>query len=281
MSFLAELDHELQLAGLPGGRRRRIIDEFDDHLRCDPTAVERLGDPAVLARRFADELGSALARRAAFSLFVALAPFGILFGVLFALLSAAGFTAADRNFVGPAVIFGTQLAFVGGTLALLRAWRTRRLTIVTAAQASVLARRTALGLFGGLLTVAGILVGAAHDPVHAATWFAPLAYATAAVGAITLGWATATLVQALRLRPQAPGPAIGDLGTDLGRLAPEKLRSSPWLLALAIAGLVAICIAVAGVAQADAYDGVARALVDATACIAGFALLGRPLGMRT
>lgn len=280
MSYLDDVERELVRLRIPATRRRRILGELDDHLRCDPSAVERLGDPSLLAGRFADELGTAFARRAAVALFAGLAPFGLLFGVLFALLGVAGFTTSDPNFVGPAVILGTQIAFVGGTLALLRAWRLRRESTVTAAQAAVVRRRTALGLVGGALTLAGIVTGASGNPSHIATWFEPLALATAAVGAVTLSTAAGVLVAAYRLRPSSPGPAVGDLESDLGPLVPAPLRGSPWRLALAIAGLVALCIAVAGVVQADPIDGLARALADAAACLAGFAALGRPLGLR-
>jgi hypothetical protein len=280
MNWLDDLGRELAAARIPAARRRRIIAELDDHLNCDPSAVERLGDTVVLARRFADETGTALSRRAAFAVFFALAPFGLLFGALLALLGPAGFRASDENLVGPAVILGTQLAFVGGTLALLRAWRTRRETAVPTAQTAILLRRSALGLGGGLLTVCGIAVGAAQVPAHVAPWFAPLAAATAAVGALTIAAAGVTVVRALQLRPVAPGPADGDLATDLGPLLPEALRERPWRVAFAIAGAVALCIAIAGVVQADPFDGVARGLADALACLGGFAVLGRFLGLR-
>jgi len=281
VSYLDDVGHELVRLHIPAARRRRILGELDDHLRCDPTAVERLGHPALLAGRFADELGTAFARRAAVTLFAALAPFGLLFGVLFALLGVAGFTTSDPNFVGPAVIVGVQIAFVGGSLALLRTWRLRHERTVTAAQAAVVRRRTAFGLAGGALTLIGIVTGASNTAPHVAAWFEPLAFAIAAVGAVTLSAAAIVLVSAYRLRPSLPGPAAGDLESDLGPFVPTPLRGSPWRLALAIAGLVALCIAIAGVVQADPFDGVARALADAAACLAGFAVLGRPLGLRS
>jgi hypothetical protein len=280
MSWLEELRRELDEAGLPARRRARIGAELEDHLRCDPTAEERLGDPRELARRFADEVGTSLTRRAVFGVFVALAPLGLLFGVLFASLGAAGFSTADPTFVGPAVILGTQIAFVGGTLAVLRAWPLRHARAIPAAQATVLLRRSGLGLAGGALTVAGIAVGASQAPAHVAAWFPPLAYATAAVGMVTLTFAGVTLERAVRFRPVEAGAATGDLESDLGPLVPAALRGNPWRLAVAIAAAVAFCIAVAGVVQADPIDGLARALTDALACLAGFALLGRWLGLR-
>ena len=140
--------------------------------------------------------------------------------------------------------------------------------------------RAALGLAGGVLTVAGIAVGAIQTPANVASWFAPLEYATAAVGVVTLTAAGLTLVRAARLQPVAPGPATGDLASDLGELVPPPLRGNPWRLAVTIAILVAFCIAFAGIVQSDPIDGVVRALADALACLAGFALLGRWLGLR-
>ena len=280
MSWLDDLRRELAAVRMPAGRRSRILAELDDHLRCDPSAADRLGDPRELARRFADELGTTLSRRAAIAVFLALAPVGLLVAALFTLLGTAHFHATTPNFVGPAVILGTQIAFVGGALALLRVWRVRRIRSLPAKQAAVLVRRAALGLAGGVLTVAGVAVGAIQTPANIASWFAPLEYATAAVGVVTLTAAALTLVRAARLQPVAPGPATGDLASDLGELVPPPLRGNPWRLAVTIAILVAFCIAFAGIVQSDPIDGVVRALADALACLAGFALLGRWLGLR-
>jgi hypothetical protein len=43
---------------------------------------------------------------------------------------------------------------------------------------------------------------------------------------------------------------------------------------------VAIVIAPAGVLQSDPYDGALRGVADALACLTGFALLGRYLGLQ-
>jgi hypothetical protein len=247
-----ELDRELAAVGVSARRRRRIRLELEDHLACDPSA--HLGDPRELALQFADELGTAYARRAGYVVFLALAPIG----ALSILLAAVG---ADVVNVG--TILGGQLAFVGGTLALVRAWRLRRARVVSAADATVLRRRVLLGVTGGVLTLAGIAVGTGQ----------PLALATVAVGAVTLAVATAAVVAATRLRPTAAGDAR-DMAFDLG------IDADPWRLAFAIAGAVALCIAAAGVVQADPFDGLVRAVGDGLLCLAGFALLGRPLGLR-
>jgi hypothetical protein len=280
VSWLEELRTELASVPMPARRRARIQAELEDHLRCDPTAVERLGDPREVARGFADEVGTALSRRAAVGVFVALAPLGLLFGALFALVGALNVVVAHRMAVDLGLILGTQVAFVGGTLALLRAWRLRRARVVPAGQAAVLLRRGALGLGGGIVTVAAVAAGASQAPADVAAWFAPLAYATAGVGAITLTGAGVALAQAARLRPATTGAAGGDLASDLGPLVPRALRDDPWRLALAIATGAAVCIAAAGIVQGDPLDGVVRAVADGALCLAGFALLGRWLGLR-
>ena len=105
-------------------------------------------------------------------------------------------------------------------------------------------------------------------------WTVPeLAYATVGLGALTLTTAAALTVRAAAFHPSGGGVA-GDLASDLG------VPIAPWRLAVAIAGAVALCIAVAGFLQTDPIDGLARAFGDALLCLAGFAFLGRPLGLR-
>lgn len=250
--MIERLDRELRAVGIPAGRRRRIRLELEDHLACDPAA--ELGDPVELAQRFVDELGTAYTRRAGFTIFVALAPIGVLAAVL-ALLS--------KGTVNIGTILGGQLAFVGGTLALLRSWRLRNAAVVSAADAAVVRRRVLLGVGGGVLTLVAIAVVTQR----------PLALATLALGTVALAAAAGTLVASARLRPRGAGEPR-DLSFDLG------IAEDPWRLAFLIAGAVAVCIAVAGVVQSDPFDGLVRALADGTFCLAGFALLGRPLGLR-
>lgn len=251
--MIVRLDRELQALGVPARRRRRIRLELEDHLSCDPGA--ELGDPVDLARRFADELGTAYARRAGYSIFAALVPVGVLAGVL-ALVSTGT--------VNVGTILGGQLAFVGGTLALLRAWRLRNATVASAADATVLRRRVLLGIGGGALTLASIAVATQR----------PLALAALSLGTVALAAAAVAWIAASQLRPLAEGEPR-DLSFDLG------IAENPWRLALGIAGAVAFCIAVAGIAQSDPLDGLVRAAADGTLCLAGFAILGRPLGLRS
>src|SRR5690348_15732801 len=129
MTYLDQLDHELTRAGIRGRLRRRILAEFDDHLRCEPGA--KLGRPAELARQFADDLGTIRTRRAAFTAFGALAVAGGLAAVVFAATARAGIS---LPYVHPPsrvlfdlgmvlVAFGGQVALASGVLAALRALR--------------------------------------------------------------------------------------------------------------------------------------------------------------
>jgi HAAS len=270
VSWLDELELELRKARVPAGRRRRIVAELEDHVRTDPGSEERLGSPAAIARQFADELGTVLARRAAFGAFLALVPLGVLFVALFAL--AAVYTTDVDAPVTIGLGLGTQLAFVGGTLALLRAWRTRSSGSIGGADARVLVHRAVLAVAGGAITLA-TLAFAVFQP-RGVQWAVPaLAYATVGVGALTLTAAAALTARASAIRPSFEG-AAGDLSLDLG------IDAAPWRIALVIAGAIALCITAAGVVQADPIDGLARGVGDGLLCLAGFALLGRRLGLR-
>lgn len=269
MSWLETLERELRASGVPPGRRRRIVAELADHLACDPDA--RLGEPSEIARQFANELGTVFARRAAYATFLALAPFGVLFAALFAL--AAVYTANSASRLTLPLVLGVQLAFVGGTLGLLRGWRLRRVLAMPAAEARVLLRRAVLGLVGGAMAAASLTALASVSGLGEESWMSPLAWSTVGVGWASVLVGVGALVRSARLLPLADGPA-GDLGFDLG------LGVDPRKLAVAIASLVALCIALGGIVQADPIDGLARAFGDGLLCLAGFAVLGRPLGLR-
>jgi hypothetical protein len=248
VSYLHDVERALVAVGIPRSRRRRIVDELADHLASNPDA--QLGEPGDLAHRFADEIGSAYARRAGFVTFLALVPFGVAFAALFAFEQPAN----------APILLGTQLAFVGGMLAVLRAWRLRS---ATADDARVLRRRVGLALIGAALTVAGLMV---EGGIPSLT--------VGGVGTLSLVVAALALAQAARLQPSTGGPSTATLATDLGR------DGSPWRLALLIAAGVAFCIAVNGAVQSDPFDGLAAGIVDGTLCLGSFAALGRWLGLR-
>jgi hypothetical protein len=282
VSYEEELFTQLTAVGIAGRQRARIVAEIADHLSCDANAT--LGDPAALARQFADELGTFRARRAAFTAFSALAVAGALTAVLLAIAPVGVPRAAVSHGVaslGAAIaVLSAQVAFVAGVLAALRALRRRRSCVVARAEAVVIVRRAAVGLAAGLTTMLGIALLAAAVAHHVAPWWRTFAFITAAVGAAALAGSAPATLRASRLRPVADG-AAGDMFDDLGSLAPRPLRGRPWILAVLLAGTIAIAIMAAGAFQSDGYDGALRGLADGGACLMGFAVLSRYLGLRS
>jgi hypothetical protein len=94
-SYESRLGRELTAVGISGRLRRRILAEIADHLATDPDA--QLGDPALLAGQFADELGTQRALTAAIAGFAALAFAGVVFAAAFVLSGPGVFGAAPRG----------------------------------------------------------------------------------------------------------------------------------------------------------------------------------------
>jgi hypothetical protein len=282
--FLTGLNSELGVVGIHGRLRRRILSEFSDHLASDPEA--RLGEPRALARQFADEVGSARARRAAVTGFAALALAGTLFGLAFVTSGAAfgvsprGGPVIGRIATGLAILF-SQVSFVAGMLAVLR-WIQRRGSVVLAgAEATVIVRRAAVGVLSGILTMASLGTIAVADHRFLSHAWATFAIAGSAVGAAALMASLPSVWAAVRLRPVAAGGA-GDIFDDLGDfviLVPPLLRGRPWRFAVAVSIAVAVVITLVAVPAQDAIDGAARGILDGLVCLAGFATLGRYLGL--
>ncbi len=279
--FQTQLGRELSAAGITGRARRRILDEFADHLACDPNA--QLGEPAALARQFADEVGSARARRAAVVSFGALALAGSLFGLAF-VTSDAAFGATPKG--GPEIgqiatavaILFSQVSFVAGTLAALRWVQRRGSGVLPAAEAKVIVRRAAVGVICGIVTMVSLgTVAIAYHRFQPSAW-ATFAIVAASVGTAALLASLPALWEAARLRPVAEGGA-GDIFDDLGGLVPRPLAGHPWLLAVLVSAAVAVVITLVAVPAQDAIDGAVRGLADAALCMVGFATLGRYLGL--
>jgi len=282
-SFEAELSRELTAAGITGRVRRRILDEFADHLACDPQAS--LGEPRALARQFADEVGTTRALRAALIAFAALAFAGILFAV--AVVTAGplfgarpkGAPVSGQIATALAVVF-SQISFVAGTLAILRWVARRRVGVLPAAEATVIVRRAAVGVLAGIVTTACLaILGIAYRSwLPAAT--ATVVVIAGTVGTVALLASLPAIWEAARVRPVADGDA-GDVFDDLGEFAalvPRPLRR-PWRFAVAVSIIVAAVITLVAVPAQDAFDGAARGILDALLCMAGFATLGRYLGL--
>jgi hypothetical protein len=280
VSYLDALERELRQAGIPRRRRNRIVAEFADHLDQNPAA--ELGSPLELARQFADQLGTRRARRTAFVAFVGIAITGVAclavaLGTRIVRLPPGvhqvGLVARSWSPVPHVYLLAAQTAVACGLLAVLRAWRLRRVPVIAATEAAVLYRRAGVGLFAGIVTVAS----------------APLAD-TAGPGWVSVrngdvgGWCFLMLLaivpfalESSQLRPSLPGSA-GDLRFDMGNRYP---RATPWRFAVLASAVGFVALTIAGAVGGNFSHGFARGTVDAVACILGFIVLGNYLGLRS
>lgn len=284
MSYLEQLAQQLSAVGITGRLRARILAEVEDHLECDPGA--QLGEPAALARRFVDELGTRRALSAAFSAFGALAVAGLLFAAaVLAVPHAGGFASVQKGESGLSLagvivsVLAAQVALATGGLGWLRALRRRRAELLSEPEALVLVRRAGVGLSAGALTLMGLALTAAGTVGHIAHWWTVLVFCVCAAGAIALAIATRPLYRAHSLMPTLEGSA-GDLSEDLRGLLPPHLDAGSWSFALLFACGLAIAIALAGVGQDDPIDGLLRGLADGAVFVLCYAALGHYLGLR-
>lgn len=296
--YVTQLSRALTDAGISGDRRARIVSEFEDHLASDPDAD--LGEPRQLAKQFADELGTDLARRAALRAFGVLALAGVLFAIAFVTggrvhsfaakgaTSAVGGLASAVGQDNPSTLaqvamvvclLAVQVSVASGLAGLLRAIRLRGRSVVATQEAVTLVRRAAVALGSGGLGLLALPLVAVSQPQLSSSWKA-LAYVVAGVGLASIGTAVPAVRAALRLKPSVPGRA-GDLLDDLDAVVPLRLPGSPWQFAVLVAVGIAVVLAAAGVVQSDPYDGALRGIADGLACLVGFGSLGRYLGLRT
>jgi hypothetical protein len=276
-AYLAELGRELEQVGIRGRLRRRILAESEDHLRSDPEALERFGSPAELANTFAAELGTRASRRAAVGAFAALAFAGAAFAVSFLTAPFAGQPAPDTwpllaQLALPLLILAPQVAFVAGSLALLRVLRRSEQALPTD-ELTVINRRTGVALASGLLTMAALGLIAFELGDDVAAWWVALTLAGTAVATLLLLLAALPTASAARLHPHVAGSA-GDLFDDLG------FRTDSWRFARLLAIGLGIVVFLAAAVQGDPFDGALNAAAEALACLGGFALFGRYLGLR-
>lgn len=284
MNYVDSLEAELAAAGIPARRRARIVAEIADHLHENPQAD--LGAPRDLARQFADELGTRLARGTAYRAFAALAVAGIVLIVMFldGGRTWGGWVGYGRYPVSgyfpwwwvPVIVvcfISAQVALASGGLALLRAWRLRRVPVMTAADAAVLNRRAAVGLVCGAITMT--VLPLTHFVVDFSTRWNALAVTVGPALIILLLAMLPDVLRATRLRPTREGTP-GDLTADLGI---EDPRARPLWIAAALSVAIVLVMAAIGVRSGDPYDGILRGLLDGAACLVGFAVLGQYLGL--
>jgi hypothetical protein len=280
--YLCELEVELGAVGIRGSRRRRILAEVADHLR-------ESGDPAgfggarLIAARFADELATDGARRTALFSFFALVPAGIGYALLFG-LSRPGpdITSAQTLPLGLAaalmIALAPQISLAAGLLAIALAWRLRAAPVAPAAAISLLHRRAAVALGAGAATLAGVAAYAVEYSRGLPDWWTTLAFAVTATAIVPVAVAAAALGRTARLQARTAGPA-GDVFDDLGPLldrVPLRLRGRPWRFCLLFAAAVAVVAFVGG----GLDEGPRNAVAEFAAICAGFAVLGRFLGLR-
>lgn len=239
---------ELARVGIRGGLADRIVAELDDHLACDPEA--QLGEPRLIAQRFADELRLPRTRRATYLGFGGLAAAALLLFVLFRNgAQPSGLAGRVSPIAGLDIVLGAQVAFVGGMLAL---WGVLRGTA-----AAVVQRRLLVALLGGGLVLAGTSV----DAVLQQRWPALLMLLPVPV----LAASAAQLRLAVGLTPV--------------RIAVS--RGFSLLEAAAVgAGVVAFVVVGSAYAEHSWLEGLTRGTIEAVVFALGFLGLGRSLGIR-
>ena len=276
-AYLAELSGELGRVGIRGRLRRRILAESEDHLRSDPSALERFGSSAELANTFAAELGTRASRRAAVGAFAALAFAGLVFAISFLGASFARQPAPDTwplpaQLALPLLILAPQVSFVAGCLALVRVAR-RRETVLPSQELRIINRRTGMALLFGLVTVAALAVIALELRNEVAGWWVALTLTGTAIAVPLLLIAALPTARAARFQPRIAGFA-GDLFDDLG------FRTDPWRFAALVALGLGLVVFLVAAAQGDPFDGAVNGAAEALACLGGFAVLGRYLSLR-
>jgi hypothetical protein len=280
--YLRELRAELVAVGIGGLRRRRILAETADHLR-ESGDVDRFGEPKLIAARFADELATSGARQVAFTSFLALVPAGVAYAVLFGLISRWPDITSAKLLplaIGTAItmVLAPQVAFAAGVLTLAQAWRLRSSARAPAAEIAVLRRRAAVALGAGAAAFAGIALYAYEYSSALPAWWETAAFVVSGAALVPIGGAAVALAGNARLRPQAAG-AAGDVFDDLAPVVdrlPFRLRGRPRRLCL----LVAAAVAAAALIVGGPDEGPRNAVAEFIAVCAGYAGLGRFLGLR-
>jgi hypothetical protein len=267
-----ELARELAAVGIHGRRRQRILAEFADHLACNPDSD--LGNPAHLARQFAEELASDAARRTALLTFGALSLTAFALVVPQLLLPTVPDIAGGRSLAlaAPAtlaMVLGAQIAFAAGSLAALRAFRLRRLRTLPAAEVTILRRRVAVALGAGAITATGCALYAVNFWALVPTWWAALALAASGSATLPLGASLVAHARASSLRISERGTA-GGLSADLGALARPQLIGS---------AVVALMLVGTGLAESSFVEGALRAGFEACAFTLCFLVFRRFLAL--
>lgn len=280
--YLRELESELGAVGIRGFRRRRILAETEDHLR-EGGEPARFGEPKLIATRFADELATSGARRAAIVTFVALAPAGFAYALLLGLNRPGPDIASAKTLwlalpAAAVVALAPQISLAAGLLALALTWRLRGATAAPASAIRLLHRRAAVALGAGTATLAGLAVYAVEYSRALPSWWTILAFGATGTALVPVAAAAVALRRTAGIQAQAGGPA-GDVFDDLAPLidrVPLHLRGRPWRLCLVFAAAVGGAVLAAG----GIDEGPRNAVAEFAAICGGFAVFGRFLGLR-
>ena len=288
MSWLEILNRELTARGVPGRDRRRIVLEFRDHIDCEPGCEARLGDPVALSATFADELASAESRRSACDAFAALAATAVVLVISQVTLGRVGYPGFNHGLTQalfwPALFgmfLGPQVALVSGTLAWLRAFRRRRAIVLPAAEVALIVRRTRIALLAGFSTVVGVELYVLNFSQRLPAWWVGLTGGLGVAAGAALICAWRRLAVAARIRSHSPGLS-GSINGDLPLLRWGWLGARPWRLGVLVSLLAGVMMAVVEAhAEHSLSEGVQRGLAEGLAAAAGFAVLGRAIGVAT
>jgi len=287
MSWLDRLTAELTARGVTGRDRDRIILELRDHIACEPESEARLGDARELGVSFADELATARARSSALHGFGALAIAAVALIVSqLAIGDAGGYPGFDNGLSVllsiPALLgmfIAPQVALVAGTLAALRAVRRRRAGRIPAAEIDLIRRRAGVGLGAGFATAAGLELYVLNFSSVLPAWWLVLVGGLAGAGGIALLAASVSLARAGRLTSGTSGRA-GDVYDDLPVMGWSWLRLHPWRLGVIASVSVGLVVTLFEAhAERSLIEGFQRGVFEGLAAAAGFALLGRIIGV--
>lgn len=295
-AYLLELERQLASAGIRGRDAGRILAEAREHLRDaaasvgEESAVLAFGPADVLARQTAAERATVLGRRSAHAAFGALSAVGIWVVASVALVRNPPDVLGGRvPGVGllstMLVVVAAQVAFVSGSLALVRAIRLRAVVAAPAAELALLRRRSAIALAAGAVALAGRALYGIDFQRELAGWWTWGAVAASLALAIPLAAGSRAVHRASR-PVAAPGGEAGDVFDDLRpilSLPPLRhlgLDGHPGRLALACATAVGAAVLLAGwLAEGDPGSGIVRVGFEVSALLGCWALLRRPLGL--
>jgi hypothetical protein len=276
--YLRRLERELAERGVRGRAARRVLAEARDHLleldEKDGT-IERFGTSVQVATEIAGQLATTRTIRSTYAAFGALAVVGLAYLAFIGLVGREGspdLFAARHELIGVTAVLGLvlfpQIAFVSGSLALLRALRVRGDGMLSSEELDVIRNRATVALLAAGLAAASMALWSVEFRVD------PALLGLAALSFLALGIGASAVIRAARPRASAAGPA-GDLFDDLG------FRMDPWRFALLFAGLITVLGFAGGwAAEGGPGGGVVRGAFEGFAVLACFALLGRRLALR-